>query len=286
MKEISLDNTSRKDFHQFMLGSVIPRPIALVGTISRYGVPNLAPFSYFNAVSSIPPVLMFSLSRKGIKGNKKDTLLNIEQNPEFTVNMVSYPQVWPMVLSSVEFPSDVDEFKKSGFSPLESKYISPFRVKECLIQFECKLREIKELGENTHDCTLVFGDVVCLHVDESILTESNRIDPFKLDITGRLGKEYYARIAPESIFSIQMQTNVMPTGYDLLPEHIKQSEILTANEIGRLAAIPLEIYEKYYQSFQNKIKKTSENLSLNHHAVREALLTSDDDKAMSLIFDL
>jgi len=265
-----------------MLGSVIPRPIALVGTISRNGVPNLAPFSYFNAVSSIPPVLMFSLSRKGIEGVKKDTLVNIEQNGEFTVNMVSYPQVWPMVLSSAEFPPEVDEFKKSGFSPLESKYISPPRAKECLIQFECKLREIKELSENTHDCTLVFGDVVCLHVDGSILTENNRIDPFKLDITGRLGKEYYARITPESIFSIQM--NLKPTGYDLLPEHIRQSEILTAYEIGRLAAIPLDIYEKNYRSNQNIIIKTPENLYLNHLAIRDALLSSDDEKAMNLMF--
>lgn len=282
MKEIRLDNTGRKDFHQFMLGSVIPRPIALVGTIGRNGIPNLAPFSYFNAVSSIPPVLMFSLSRKGIEGVKKDTLINIEQNGEFTVNMVSYAQAWPMVLSSVEFPPEVDEFKKSGFSPMESKYISPPRVKESKIQFECRLREIKELGDSIQDCTLVFGDVVCLHVDESILTENNRIDPFKLDITGRLGKEYYSRITPESIFSIQM--NLKPTGYDLLPEHIKQSEILTANEIGRLAAIPSDIYEKYYQSHQNKIIKTPENLRLNHLAVREALLLSDDEKAMSLIF--
>lgn len=282
MKEIRIDNTSRKDFHQFMLGAVIPRPIALISTVDRNGVRNLAPFSYFNAVSSIPPVLMFSLSRKGADGIKKDTLINIEETGEFTVNMVSYPMVWPMVLSSAEFPPEADEFEKTGFTALDSKHITPPRVRECLIQFECKLREIKELGGNKNDCTIIFGDVVCLYVDDSILDNGNRIDPARLDIIGRLGKQYYTRILPESIFSAPLNMSIIPTGYDRLPEHIRKSITLTANEIAMLAAIPYVLFEKYAYS-RTKSPENIEAVIQNHLAIRQALLRADEEKAVQLM---
>lgn len=285
MKEITTDNTSRKDFHQFMLGAIVPRPIALVGTVNSAGIRNLAPFSYFNAVSSIPPVLMFSLSRKGPESMKKDTLVNIEQTREFTVNMVSYPFAGKMALSSVEFPPETDEFEKTGFTPVQSRYISAPRVKECSIQLECRLREIKELGALKEDCTIVFGDVVCIHVDPSLLDENNRIDPRKLDIIGRFGRHYYSRITPESIFGLPQAMQVIPIGYDRLPEHIRLSETLTANEIALLAGLPEELLSGYMRGTEYTVALQKEKIRENHLQIREALHEKDYTKAVSLMMN-
>jgi flavin reductase (DIM6/NTAB) family NADH-FMN oxidoreductase RutF len=283
VKEIRTDNTSRIDFHQFMLGAIIPRPIALVGTVSNAGIRNLAPFSYFNAVSSIPPVLMFSLSSKGPDSIKKDTLVNIEQTREFSVNMVSYSFAGKMALSSVEFPPETDEFVKTGFTSIESRYISAPRVKECPIQFECRLREIKELGSEKEDCTIVFGDVVCIHVDPSIIDENNRIDPGKLDIIGRLGRHYYSRISAESIFSFPQAMNIIPIGYDRLPEHIRQSDTLLANEIALIAGLPYELIMDYTMRNENTLSINKEKIRATHLQIREALNEKDYYKAVSLM---
>lgn len=236
MRKITLNNTSKKDFHQFMLGGITPRPIALVSTISEKGVPNLAPYSYFNAVSSIPPILMVSIGRKP-DGNKKDTLINIENNGQFVVNMVNHPMIRQMALTSVQLPMDEDEFMLAGFETLESTEIKPYRVKNAPIQFECKVNRIIEMGSQQNPCNLVFGDVQCIHIDEKIIGENNRIDPVRLEIVGRLGRSYYTKTDVETIETVVVPQGKIPIGFQALPKSIQNSEVLSTNDIAQLAAM-------------------------------------------------
>jgi hypothetical protein len=156
-------------------------------------------------------------------------------------------------------------------------------VKECLIQFECRLREIRELGTAKEDCTIVFGDVICIHLDPTILDENNRIDPRKLDIIGRLGKQYYSRILPESIFSLPQAMNIIPIGYDRLPEHLRLSDTLTANEISLLAGLPYELLVNYTSRNENTQFIKKEKIRENHLQIRNALNKKDYAKAVSLM---
>ncbi len=235
MKTFFPENTSSRDLHHIMLGTVIPRPIAFVSTIDAKGIKNLAPFSYFNAVSSIPPKMMFSISRKS-DGSKKDTLINIENTGDCVINMVNQDMVRQMTIAGFGFDSEVDEFSKSGLNTINSELIKTPGVMESPVRYECKLDRIIELGDQPGECSIVLCDVVCIHVNENIM-EDNKIKPEKTNIIGRLGGTQYIKINQENIFSALQNRKTVPVGFDNLPKSILQSKILTGNEIAEIAGL-------------------------------------------------
>jgi flavin reductase (DIM6/NTAB) family NADH-FMN oxidoreductase RutF len=180
-----------RNIYRLMIGTIVPRPIAFVSTISEAGVLNLAPFSFFTGVSPNPPVVCFSPTRRG-DGTKKDTLLNIEATREFVVNIVTEAIAGPMNACSAEFPPEVDEFSASGLTPVPSEVVKPPRVKESPVSMECRLIQVVELGQLPLSGNLVIGEIVRFHVDDAIVSDF-RIDPDKLLAVGRMGGIAYTR---------------------------------------------------------------------------------------------
>lgn len=237
MSFLSIDpkNTPQKDLHQFILGTVAPRPIAFVSTLDENGVPNLAPYSFFNAFSSNPPIVVFSSNRRGSDNTTKDTLHNVRETGECVINAVNYNIVRQMAVASVDFPSEVSEFEKTGLTPIPSDLVKAFRVKESPAQMECKVKDIITLGEKGGAGHLIICEVVRIHVAEDVLTDRNRIDPDKMDLMGRMGRAYYVRCSGPAIHTIVQEFTPVTIGYDALPESIRNSPVLTGNDLGKLA---------------------------------------------------
>ena len=236
MKLIDPATTSIPDLHQYLVGAVAPRPIAFVSTISAEGVPNLAPYSFFNVFSSNPPTLVFSSNRR-VRGNTtKDTLRNAEETREVVVNVVNHAIVQQMSLASIDYPEEVSEFDKSGLTPVASELVKPFRVKESPVQMECRVRDIVSLGSEGGAGNLIICDILRMHIDEGILDDKGRIDPHKADLMGRMGRAFYVRASGEAVSTLVRPFEVLGIGFDGLPPHIRTSSILTGNDLAQLAA--------------------------------------------------
>lgn len=235
MLTIDPKETAQKDMHQFILGSVAPRPIAFVSTIDENGNMNLAPYSFFNAFSSNPPIVVFSSNRRGSDNTTKDTLHNIRTSGECVINAVNYNIVRQMAVASVDFPSNVSEFEKAGLTPIPSDLVKAFRVAESPSHMECKVKDIITLGEKGGAGHLIICEVVRMHVAHDVLMENNRIDPHKMDLMGRMGRAYYVRCSGSAIHTIVQNFQPVTLGFDQLPDHIKKSPILTGNDLGKLA---------------------------------------------------
>lgn len=237
MRTIDPAQIATKDLHQFILGAVAPRPIAFASTLSIEGVPNLAPYSFFNAFSSNPPILIFSSNRRVANNTTKDTLKNVEDTGEVVINVVSHAIVRQMALCSVEYDASVNEFEKAGFTPLPSEQVKPFRVAESPVQMECKVEQILPLGEKGGAGNLIICRIVLMHIDERVLTETGRIDPHKIDLVARMGRFYYARASGPAIFEIEQTVTALGVGFDALPEGLRHSPVLTGNDLGNIAAL-------------------------------------------------
>ncbi|MEI6409604.1 MAG: flavin reductase family protein [Bacteroidota bacterium] len=237
MLRIDPTQIATKDLHQYMLGAVAPRPIAFASTISTEGVPNLAPYSFFNIFSSNPPIAIFSSNRRVANNTTKDTLKNVEDTGEVVINVVSHAIVRQMAVASIEYGSDVSEFVKAGLTPLASEMIKPFRVAESPVQMECKVERILPLGEGGGAGNLIICNIVLMHIAESVLNEKGRIDPNKIDLMGRMGRFYYARASGAAVEEIVQEVNIMGIGFDGLPDAIRHSPILTGNNLGQLAGM-------------------------------------------------
>ncbi len=237
MRVIEPGAIPRFDFHQFIVGSIAPRPIAFVSTVDTDGVPNLAPYSFFNAFSSNPPILVFSSNRRIVDNTTKDTLSNVIETKEVVINAVNYRIVHQMAVASVQFPKGVDEFVKSGLTPIPSDLVKPFRVKESPIQIECKVKDIITLGKEGGAGHLVICEVLRMHIAEAIIDKNGRIDPHKADLMGRLGRAYYVRASGDAIYTIPQAVEKLVIGFDNLPEGIRHSTVFTGNNLGRLAGI-------------------------------------------------
>jgi flavin reductase (DIM6/NTAB) family NADH-FMN oxidoreductase RutF len=238
MLVIEPDNTPALDLYQFLIGAVAPRPIALVSTLDTEGNPNLAPYSFFNAVSAKPPMLVFSTSRRIADKTDKDTLYNVQATKECVVNVVSYDIVRQMTLAAVNYPKGISEFTKSGLTPIAADLVKPFRVKESPVHMECKVEQIIPLGTEGGAGHLVLCRVVRIHINERILDENKkRIDPHKIDLVGRMGRFNYARAHGAAIFEIEQPERPLVVGYDALPASIRNSEILSGNNIAQIAGL-------------------------------------------------
>ena len=223
---------------QYYLQSVIaPRPICFASTIDKDGRVNLSPFSFFNMFSANPPIVIFSPARRVRDNTTKHTLQNVLEVPEVVINIVTYDMVQQMSLSSCEFGKEVDEFTKAGFTKEKATRVSPPMVKESKAKLECKVIEVKTLGDEGGAGNLVICEILCLHIDDSLLTEDDKLDPTKLELVARLGGDWYCRISKENLFIVPKPNIKLGIGIDALPEHIRQSKYLTGNHLGMLANI-------------------------------------------------
>jgi flavin reductase (DIM6/NTAB) family NADH-FMN oxidoreductase RutF len=223
--------------HQLLLGAIGPRPIAFASTLDADGNANLAPFSFFNVFSANPPILVFSPARSGRTGQSKDTFNNAKAVPEVVINVVNYNMVHQMSLASSPYAPGIDEFIKAGFTPLASEKVAPYRVAQAPVQFECKVNQIIELGQEGGAGNLIICEVVQLHIQEELLNENGLIDQHKIDLVARMGGDWYCRANSASMFEIKKPITSCGIGYDALPQDIKSSQVLSGNDLGQLAGI-------------------------------------------------
>ena len=222
--------------HGYLLSSVAPRPIAFASTIDAKGNPNLSPFSFFNVFSANPPILIFSPARRVRDNTTKHTLENVEITKEVVINVVNYDMVHQASLSSTEYPEGVNEFEKAGLTMLPSDKVKPFRVAESPIQLECKVNNIVHLGTEGGAGNLVICEVVKLHISEEVLNDDKTINQEALDLVARAGGSYYSR-AKKGFFEIPKPLATKGIGVDNMPEHVRNSMILTGNNLGMLGNV-------------------------------------------------
>ena len=237
MKSINPKEIEIPKLHRYLLGSVGPRPIAFASTIDSKGNINLAPFSFFNVFSANPPIMIFSPARSGRTNESKDTYNNVKEVPEVVINVVTHEMVHQMSLASSPYDSDVSEFEKAGFTSLASDMITPPRVKESPVQFECKVNEVIELGDQGGAGNLIICEVLRIHLKESLLDQNEMIDQHKIDLVSRMGGNWYCRADKNSMFEIQKPITTCGIGFDALPKDIRNSSILSGNDLGQLAGI-------------------------------------------------
>lgn len=236
---ITPGEVSTKVLHGYLQSSVAPRPIAFASTLDDNGNPNLSPFSFFNIFGSKPPICIFSPARRVRDNTTKHTLENVLATGEVVINMVSYSMVQQASLASCEYGVDVNEFVKAGFSQAPSELVKPFRVAEAPVNLECKVLEVKSMGTEGGAANLIICEVVKMHINDNILDANGQIDPQKIDLVARMGGNYYCRASGESVFEVPKPIVELGIGIDALPPSIRQSSILTGNDLGMLANVPV-----------------------------------------------
>ena len=223
---------------QYYLQHVVaPRPVCFASTISKDGVVNLSPFSFFNLFSSNPPVVIFSPARRVRDNSTKHTLENVKEVPEVVINIVTYDMVQQTSLASCEFPREVDEFTKAGFTKEPATVVLPPMVKESKAKLECRVLEIKSLGEEGGAGQLVICEVLKLHLADSLLDSDKKFDQTKLELIARLGGDWYCKVSKDNLFTVPKPNVKLGIGIDALPESIRSSKLLTGNHLGMLGNV-------------------------------------------------
>lgn len=270
MLSLQLKDLSIPDVQNYLQHSIGPRPICFASTIDKEGNVNLSPFSFFNLVSTNPPIIVFSPSRRVRDNTTKHSLQNVFEVPEVVVNIVTWDILQQTSLSSCEYPKGVDEFVKTGLHKEDSVLVRPPRVKESPVQLECRVLEVKPLGTEAGAGNLVIAEVLMIHVDESILNEKGLIDQRKLDLAARLGGNWYTRANTATIFEIEKPNILCGIGVDALPGNIRLSKILTGNNLGQLGNV--HEYPLIDPSFEDqKLKNIFEYFSINPDEMEEEL---------------
>jgi len=223
---------------QYYLQHVVaPRPICFASTIDKNGKVNLSPFSFFNLFSSNPPIVVFSPSRRIRDNTTKHTLENVQEVPEVAINIVTYDMVHQASLASCEFPKGINEFEKAGFTPEPSTLIRPPMVKESKIKLECKVKEIKSLGDEHGSGNLVICEVLRMHIEDSLLDDNKKMDQRKIHHVARLGADWYCVVSENNLFEVEKPNTQIGIGVDALPASIRNSKILSGNNLGQLANV-------------------------------------------------
>ncbi|MEM9261172.1 MAG: flavin reductase family protein [Bacteroidota bacterium] len=217
--------------------AVAPRPICFASTVDAAGRVNLSPFSFFNVFGANPITFAFSASRRVRDGSTKHTLENVLEVPECVVNIINYPLVEQLSLASTEYDKGVNEFEKAGFTQVASEAVRPPRVGEAPIAFECKVSQVLPLGDGPGSGNLIIAQAVRIHLKDELLTEDGKLDGNKLDLVARMGGNDYLRAIPEAKFEIPKPLRTKGIGIDQLPTHIRNSEVLTGNNLGRLGNV-------------------------------------------------
>ncbi len=237
MLSINLNEIPPAEVQNYLQHAVAPRPICFASTIDKAGNVNLSPFSFFNLFSSNPPVVIFSPARRVRDNTTKHSLQNVEAVKEVVINIVDYDMVQQTSLASCEYPKGMNEFIKAGFTEQKATMVAPPMVKESKVKLECKVLEIKHLGTEGGAGTLVICEVFCMHIDESILDENNRIDQTKLHHVARLGGDWYCKVDKNNLFKVAKPNTHLGIGIDALPGDIRASKILCGNDLGKLANV-------------------------------------------------
>lgn len=260
-------------FHSYMLHAIAPRPIAFASTIDKDGNPNLAPFSFFNAFGSNPPVIVFSPARRVRDNTIKHTLENIYETKEVVINVVNYNMVHQSSLASTEYPKGVNEFVKAGFTPIPSTLVRPFRVKESPVQMECKVLEIKETGNMGGAANLIICEILVMHINDDVLDSNMMIDPDKIELVARMGGDLYCRASGSSLFKVAKPSRDPGIGIDSLPESIRLSKVLTGNNLGQLGNVSTLPDESSIREFGRKdfMKELRKRFGHDKNIYREKL---------------
>jgi flavin reductase (DIM6/NTAB) family NADH-FMN oxidoreductase RutF len=237
MLSLKVSDLSIPELHNYLQYAIAPRPICFASTIDKAGNINLSPFSFFNLFSTNPPVCVFSPSRRVRDNTTKHSLENLHEVPECVINIVNYAMVQQVSLASVEYPKGINEFLKSGFTMLPSELVKPLRVAESPVQFECVINEIKSLGNTPGAGNLVIAEIKLMHINEAILDADGKIDQEKIDHVARLGGDWYCRVTPESLFKVAKPAKTIGIGVDAIPYAIRNSKILTGNNLGQLGNV-------------------------------------------------
>jgi flavin reductase (DIM6/NTAB) family NADH-FMN oxidoreductase RutF len=270
MPSLDPKRLSTSKLHSYLLSAVAPRPIAFVSTLDADGNPNLSPFSFFNVFSANPPVLIFSPALRVRDNTEKHTLENVEIVNEVVINVVSFDMVHQMSLSSTEYEKGVNEFEKAGLTMLKSDIVKPFRVAESPVQFECKVNDIIKLGTEGGAGNLVICEVVKLHIDDDVLNEDDSLNQQKLDLVARAGGSFYTR-AKKGFFEIPKPISNKGIGVDSFPEYVKNSMVLTGNDLGMLANIETLPNDKQVKAFIEDIGERYPDIKTKTHRQKHKL---------------
>lgn len=268
--------------HQILLGGVGPRPIALVSTISEDGINNLTPFSFFNVFGSNPPMLAFSPSRRGRDSSLKDTYNNLIANKQCVVQAVTYSMVEQISLASTEYPPEVDEFVKAGLTPVDSELVKPKRVKESPFQMECILKDMMSYGSGGASANIAICEVIKIHAAEDIFKDGI-IQPDLIDLVARMSADYYCRASGDSIFIVEKPNQKKGVGFDNIPNFIKQSDVYSANNLGRFANIEVIPSADDVINFINEINsKSYSDLEISEEAFYRYQRTNQYEKMLKV----
>ena len=275
IKTIDVKSGETDGLYQYLSAAVTPRPIAFVSTIDTNGNKNLSPFSFFNVFSINPPILIFSPVRRVRNNTSKHTLDNVRHIKECVISLVTEEIGQQMSLSSCDFDAKTNEFEKAGFTEVKSDLITPSRIKESPINFECKVTDIISLGDKGGAGSLVLCEVLKMHIEVDILDDNNAIDPLKLNIISRLGSDWYGKTTKKSLYKITKPISRLGMGIDKLPEQIKNSEILTGNELAILASSE-SVPEK-------TVSENSFTISEKHEKAKQLLLEGKLEEAWQIL---
>lgn len=259
MLTVKTSDLSPAQLQNYLQYAVAPRPICFATTIDKEGNINLSPFSFFNMFSTNPPLCVFSPARRVRDNTTKHTLENILEVKECVINIVNYPMVQQTSLASTEYAKGINEFEKAGFTMLPSQLVKPPRVAEAPVQMECIVTEVIHLGDNPGAGNLILAEIKLIHIKEDILDEDGKIDQAKIDLVARLGGDWYCRVTADNLFKVAKPLTTLGIGIDALPHGVRNSYVLSGNDLGMLGNI-------------EKVPSEEEiDLIRNHPAVKEVL---------------
>jgi len=263
MLSVNPKDVSVKELHGLMLGVVAPRPIAFASTVDEQGRVNLSPYSFFNCFGANPPVMIFSPARRVRDNTTKHTLENIRKTGECVINIVNYNIVQQMSLSSTEYSEGVDEFVKAGLTKLDSEIVTPPRVAESPAHFECKVQQIIETGTEGGAGNLIICHVVKAHFSREVMDAEGKIDSYKLDAVARMGGNFYSR-SREGLFEVPKPLSSKGIGVDSLPDEVRNSHVLSGNDLGQLGNLDKIPSEEEVSAFAKAESHTYNNLEEKH----------------------
>ncbi|WP_367868737.1 flavin reductase family protein [Pedobacter sp. WC2423] len=259
MLTVKTSDLSPAQLQNYLQYAVAPRPICFATTIDKEGNINLSPFSFFNMFSTNPPLCIFSPARRVRDNTTKHTLENILEVKECVINIVNYPMVQQTSLASTEYAKGINEFEKAGFTMLPSQLVKPPRVAEAPVQMECIVTEVIHLGDNPGAGNLILAEIKLIHIKEEILDEEGKIDQAKIDLVARLGGDWYCRVTADNLFKVAKPLTTLGIGIDALPQGVRNSYVLSGNDLGMLGNI-------------EQVPSAEEiDLIRNHPAVKEVL---------------
>ncbi len=269
---IDLNELKPAERQYYLQHVVAPRPICFASTVDKEGNVNLSPFSFFNLFSSNPPIVVFSPSRKVRDNTVKHTLENVLEVPEVVISIVTYDMVQQVSLASCEFPKGVNEFAKAGFTEMAATLVKPPMVKESLVNMECKVVEVKPLGTEGGAGNLVICEVLRMHIDDSLLDENKKIDQRKINHVARLGGDWYCVVNEHNLFQVEKPNTQLGIGVDALPSTIRNSSLLTGNELGQLGNVHvLPVIDPAFED--DHLKQIIQYYSLNPEEMEKELHT-------------